>query len=98
MIRTSKHRSNGNPSIQPLSDILFLKFLINVFRQMSAWSSGILLLSFVSELLDFAGKKSPHAVDFHVDKFIDRVLVVLCSGLQSFLFFFVNIYGTVQKA
>lgn len=94
MIRTSKHRSNGNPSIQPLSDILFLKFLINVFRQMS----GILLLSFVSELLDFAGKKSPHAVDFHVDKFIDRVLVVLCSGLQSFLFFFVNIYGTVQKA
>lgn len=55
-------------------------------------------MSFVSELLDFAGKKSPHAVDFHVDKFIDRVLVVLCSGLQSFLFLFVNIYGTVQKS
>lgn len=63
---------------------------------MSGWSSGILLLSFVSELLDFAGKKSPHAV--HVDKFIDRVLVVLRSGLQSFLFFFVNIYGAVQKS
>lgn len=59
---------------------------------MSAWSSGILLLSFVSDLLDFAGKKSPHAVDFHVDKFIDRVLVVLCSGLQSIIFIFLCEY------